>query len=139
MNPLIQHSSNPLLTHFRGGFVLAIILAILEMACSPSPPPDITDPGQLIYLGYADKYAQCSRCHGPDGQGGMFGPSLHGAVKKLGADSVRQVIRFGRGTGDKRMEGFDEKLSPAQINQVIAFIETWADSSADSTSAYDSN
>jgi len=108
------------------------------IACNPSPPSDVTDPGQLIYLGYADKYAQCSRCHGQEGQGGMFGPTLHGGVKKLGADSVRQIIRFGRGAGNNRMEGFDEKLTPVQIEQVISFISTWADSTS-SAKANDSN
>ncbi len=117
----------------------AILFCLCLVACSPSPPPDITDPGQLIYLGYADKYAQCSRCHGQEGQGGMFGPSLHGSVKKIGVDSARQVIRFGRGVGDNRMDGFEGKLSSLQIEQVISFISTWADSSTDSTSANDSN
>ncbi len=132
MNPVIQHSSNPLYNYFRSGFVVALILAILGTACNPSPPPDITDPGQLIYLGYADKYAQCSRCHGQDGQGGMFGPALRGVMQKRGIDSVRQVIRFGRGSGNNRMEGFEGKLSPAQIEQVISFISGWKDSLSDS-------
>jgi len=117
----------------------AIIFCVGVLACSPSPPPDITDPGQLIYLGYADKYAQCSRCHGQEGQGGMFGPSLRGAMKRIGVDSVRQVIRFGRGAGDNRMEGFEGKLSSLQIEQVISFISTLADSSTDSTNTNDSN
>jgi len=69
----------------------------------------------------------------------MFGPSLHGSVKKIGVDSVRQVIRFGRGVGDNRMEGFEGKLSSLQIDQVISFISTWTDSSTDSTNTYDSN
>jgi mono/diheme cytochrome c family protein len=116
-----------------------IFFCLCLFACSPSPPPDITDPGQLIYLGYADKYAQCSRCHGQEGQGGMFGPSLRGSVKKIGVDSARQVIRFGRGAGDNRMEGFDGKLSSLQIEQVISFISTWTDSSTDSTYTHDSN
>jgi mono/diheme cytochrome c family protein len=113
--------------------------SLCVLACSPSPPPDITDPGQLIYLGYADKNVQCSRCHGPEGQGGMFGPKLHGSVRKLGADSARHVIRFGRGVGDKRMEGFEGKLSPLQIEHVMAFIAAWSDSLRDTTSANDSN
>jgi len=117
----------------------AITFSLCVLACSPSPPPDITDPGQLIYLGYADKYAQCSRCHGQEGQGGMFGPSLRGSVKKIGADSARQIILFGRGAGEKRMEGFEGELASLQIEQVISFISTWTDSSTDSTSTNDSN
>lgn len=112
---------------------------IVVFACSSTPPPDITDPGQLIYLGYADKDVQCSRCHGPGGQGGMFGPSLRGSVRRLGVDSARQIIRFGRGAGDKRMEGLEGELSTLQIEQVIAFIKTWQDSLTDSTSTNDSH
>jgi len=113
--------------------------SVTIISCSPSPPPDITDPGQLIYLGYTDKNVHCSRCHGQEGQGGMFGPSLRGVVRKIGADSTRHIIRFGKGGGEKRMEGVESRLSSQQIEQVIAFISMWTDSLADSTHAYDSN
>ncbi len=88
----------------------------------------MTDPGELIYFGYVNKQAQCSRCHGDEGQGGMFGPQIRGAVKKFGVDSVRAIIIHGKGEGDKRMLGLAKELTPAQIEQVIGFLRTWEDS-----------
>ena len=85
----------------------------------------MTDPGALIYYGYVNKDAQCSRCHGDEGQGGMSGPEIREAVQKLGVDSVRTVITNGRGKGDKRMPDFEEELAAAQIEQVIRFLQTW--------------
>jgi len=85
----------------------------------------MTDPGALIYYGYINKDAQCSRCHGDEGQGGMFGPAIRDAAQKLGIDSARAVIINGRGKGDKRMPDFEEELTAAQIEQVLRFFQTW--------------
>jgi mono/diheme cytochrome c family protein len=95
--------------------------------CESGPPPGMTDPGELIYFGYVNKQAQCSRCHGDEGQGGMFGPKIHDAMQRLGADSVRAIIQNGKGEGDRRMPGLADELTPEQIEQVIAFLRTWGD------------
>jgi mono/diheme cytochrome c family protein len=100
-------------------------LSFSLLGCDSGPPPEMTDPGALIYHGYANKDAQCSRCHGDEGQGGMFGPEIRQAVQKLGVDSIRTVIINGRGKGDKRMPDFEEELTAAQIEQVIRFLQTW--------------
>jgi mono/diheme cytochrome c family protein len=97
-------------------------LAFSFFGCESGPPPGMTDPGELIYFGYANKQAQCSRCHGDEGQGGMFGPQIRGAVQKLGVDSVRAIIAYGKGEGDKRMPGMAKELTPSQIEQVIGFL-----------------
>lgn len=109
-------------------------LALWLLACESGPPPGMTDPGELIYFGYVNKQAQCSRCHGEKGQGGMFGPPIHGAVKKLGVDSVRAIIVHGKGEGDKRMPDMAKELTPSQIEQVIGFLRR-----RDNTSSVDSN
>lgn len=117
-----------------------LFLALWLLACESAPPPGMTDPGELIYFGYVNKQAQCSRCHGDEGQGGMFGPQIRGAVKKLGADTVRAIIYHGRGEGDKRMPELAKELTPAQIEQVIGFLRTWEDSAAvDSAARYNDN
>ncbi|MDZ7310804.1 MAG: cytochrome c [candidate division KSB1 bacterium] len=85
----------------------------------------MTDPGELIYHGYVNKHAQCSRCHGEHGQGGMFGPKIRGAVQKLGADSVRAIISDGKGKGEQRMPGLAKELTSLQIEQVIRFLQRW--------------
>jgi len=85
----------------------------------------MTDPGALIYYGYVNEYAQCSRCHGDDGQGGMFGPQIRDSMPRLGLDSLRTIIEYGRGKGDKKMPDFIGELTPAQIEQVLKFLQTW--------------
>ena len=97
----------------------------------------MTDPGELIYFGYVNKQAQCSRCHGDAGQGGMFGPKIYGAVQKLGVDSVRAIIHNGRGEGDTRMPGLAEELTLEQIEQVITYLQTFQDTAKPDTVATD--
>ncbi len=97
-------------------------LSFSLFGCESGPPPGMTDPGELIYFGYVNKQAQCSRCHGDEGQGGMFGPKIHGALQKLGVDSVRAIIAHGKGEGDKRMPGLAKELTPSQIEEVIGFL-----------------
>ncbi len=100
-------------------------LSFSLFCCSSGPPPAMTDPGALIYYGYVNKDAQCSRCHGDEGQGGMFGPKIREVVQRLGIDSVRTIIEIGRGKGDKKMPDFADELTSAQIEQIIRFLQTW--------------
>jgi mono/diheme cytochrome c family protein len=127
---LRKHSVNIRIVFFS-------FLSFSLFCCQSGPPPGMTDPGELIYFGYVNKQAQCSRCHGDEGQGGMFGPQIRGAVKKLGADSVRAIITDGKGEGDKRMPGLAKELTPSQIEQVINFLQTWEDAAVmDSTARH---
>jgi mono/diheme cytochrome c family protein len=103
-------------------------LSLSLFCCESGPPPGMTDPGELIYFGYVNKEAQCSRCHGDEGQGGMFGPEIRGALQKFGVDSVRAIITHGKGKGDKRMPGMAQELAPEQIEQVIGFLQRWENS-----------
>jgi mono/diheme cytochrome c family protein len=119
---LRKHSVNIRIVFFS-------FLSFYFFCCESGPPPGMTDPGELIYFGYVNKQAQCSRCHGDEGQGGMFGPPVRGAMKKLGVDSVRAIITLGRGEGDKRMPGMAKELMPAQIEQVIGFLRKWDNAS----------
>jgi mono/diheme cytochrome c family protein len=109
-------------------------LSFYLFCCESGPPPGMTDPGELIYFGYVNKQAQCSRCHGDEGQGGMFGPQIRTAVQKLGVDSVRAIIAHGKGEGDKRMPGMAKELTPSQIEQVIGFLRRRENMAAEDSS-----
>jgi hypothetical protein len=127
---LRKHSAN----------IKIIIFAFLSFSlfcCESGPPPGMTDPGELIYFGYVNKQAQCSRCHGDEGQGGMFGPPIRGVLQKLGVDSVRSIIVHGKGEGDKRMPGLAKELTPEQIEQVIGFLQKQESSVPADSSAID--
>lgn len=96
----------------------------------------MTDPGALIYYGYFKTEAQCSRCHGDEGQGGMFGPPIRDIMQKRSVERVRDIIANGKGEGDKKMPDFAGELTPAQIEQVIRFLQTWnIKATVDSTTA----
>jgi len=115
-------------------------LSFYLFCCSSGPPPEMTDPGALIYYGYVNQDAQCSRCHGDEGQGGMFGPEIRNIVEKRGVERVRDIIANGKGEGDKKMPDFAQQLTPAQIAQVMRFLQTWnittrADSATTTNSA----
>jgi mono/diheme cytochrome c family protein len=118
---IVRRTSRPLIQHIASFFLFLLV------ACESGPPPGMTDPGELIYFGYVNKQAQCSRCHGDEGQGGMFGPKISGVVQKLGVDSLRAIIKNGRGEGDKRMPALATELTPEQIEQVIVFLQAWED------------
>jgi len=105
--------------------ILFAFLSGYLFSCESGPPPGMTDPGALIYYGYVNQDAQCSRCHGDEGQGGMFGPKIRDAVKKRSVERVRDIIENGKGEGDKKMPDFAGELTPAQIEQVIRFLQTW--------------
>jgi len=105
--------------------LLLSFLSFSLFCCKSGPPPEMTDPGALIYYGYFSEDAQCSRCHGDAGQGGMFGPNVRDSVQKLGVDSVREVISYGRGRGDKKMPDFLGELNEMQIEQTIRFLQMW--------------
>jgi len=106
-------------------YILFSFLSVYLFCCSSGPPPAMTDPGALIYYGYVNKNAQCSRCHGDEGQGGMFGPEIRDIVEKRGVERVRDIIENGKGESDKKMPDFAQQLTPAQITQVIQFLQTW--------------
>ncbi len=109
-------------------------------ACKPVPPPGMTDPGQLIYLGYKDTFASCSRCHGREGEGAGEGPEIHDAIEKFGRDEVRETILNGVQEGRDKMPSFREEFTPEEIEQILDFITHWGakDSTENMTPAADS-
>ena len=97
--------------------------ALLLLACQNQPPADVTDPGQLLFLGYAKDGVNCSRCHGPDGQGGQDAPALLDIFTKYDEQKVREIILEGKGLGKKSMPAFAEKLTPEELEVLIKFLK----------------
>ena len=66
----------------------------------------------------------CAMCHGQDASGmrGMH-PSLRGAIERLSRDGVEITIRRGRDTNPP-MPAFESELTDAEINDVIAYLDT---------------
>ncbi|KAA0224438.1 cytochrome c [candidate division KSB1 bacterium] len=110
---------------FSWGMLLTLLLFF---GCEPEPPAHIKDPGHLMFLGFPNRETQCSRCHGEEGTGGMFGPKIRDVLQRKSRDYVREVILHGKGEDDDGMPGFAEHLTPEQVEQLLDFLAAWNDS-----------
>ena len=80
------------------------------------------------YNGYRRFHAGCNHCHGQDGLGSTFGPSL---VERLpDHDAFRRIVRDGTGGG--KMKGFadDPNVAP-YIDDIYAYLQARADGALD--------
>ncbi|WP_019585769.1 c-type cytochrome [Deinococcus apachensis] len=70
------------------------------------------DPGLRVYA------TNCASCHGPNGNGGAFGPSLRAST--LTREALRSVIVNGKGA----MPAYPN-LKPADLNALLDVLERW--------------
>jgi len=78
------------------------------------------------YNGFRRYNAGCNHCHGPDGTGSTFAPSL---VERLpGVEAFRRVVREGRTNGTSVMKGFadDPNIAP-YVDDIYAYLQARAD------------
>lgn len=78
------------------------------------------------YNGFRRYHAGCNHCHGPDGVGSTFGPSL---VDRLGdADAFRRVVIEGRVTATSAMPaaGDDPNVAP-YVDDIYSYLQARAD------------
>jgi mono/diheme cytochrome c family protein len=78
------------------------------------------------YNGYRRYNSICIHCHGPDGIGSSFRPSLIAAPLDLPA--FRQVVLAGRTNGNSVMKGFagDGNVEP-YIEDIYAYLQARSD------------
>ncbi len=84
---------------------------------APAAPPARPADPQQVAAGKSLFDQHCQVCHGANAQGGV-GPSLIGAVGRLGAATVRTDIKNGGG----QMPAFPS-LSDADVGYIMAYIE----------------
>ena len=82
------------------------------------------DPG--TYDGYRRYHATCSHCHGPDGLGSSFGPSL--IDRPLPFAAFAEIVRVGSARGGAVMKGFagDPNVAP-YVEEIYAYLRARAD------------
>ncbi len=82
------------------------------------------------YNGFRRYNAVCSHCHGPDGMGSTFGPSLIDKLPDI--DAFRRIVREGRSNGASVMKGFagDPNVEP-YTDDVYAYLQARADGALD--------
>ena len=78
--------------------------------------------GQGTYDGYRRYNAACSRCHGPDGAGGSFAPSLIEALPAY--DVFTDAVLYGRRRGTSVMNGFSDDPAIAEhLASLYAYLQ----------------
>jgi mono/diheme cytochrome c family protein len=78
------------------------------------------------YNGYRRYHAVCNHCHGPDGMGSSFGPSLVDRLPEV--ETFRRVVRDGKSSGTAVMKGFsgDTNVAP-YVDDIYAYLQARAD------------
>ncbi len=97
---------------------LALGAALAGCAGKQTPRDQITDPGEMIFNGYAVAGVTCYKCHGADGKGTWRGADLTKAVPKMTDPAIENAIKEGPGL----MPSFKDKLSEQQIAALTAWL-----------------
>jgi mono/diheme cytochrome c family protein len=81
---------------------------------------------ERTYNGFRRYHASCNHCHGPDGMGSTFGPSL--VERPSDIDLFRRVVRDGQSTGTSVMKGYadDPNVAP-YVDDIYAYLQARAD------------
>jgi mono/diheme cytochrome c family protein len=92
---------------------------------SVAAAPDQPAVDRAILNGYRRYNASCSHCHGPDGVGSTFAPSL--IERPLALEAFQEVVRNGQARGGSVMRGFadDPNVAP-HIGDIYAYLEARA-------------
>jgi mono/diheme cytochrome c family protein len=108
-----------------------VLLAIAALeACAPADAEQPAQPGevarQVILNGYRRYHSACNHCHGPDGVGSTFAPSLIDDALPLAR--FEEIVRDGSATGTSVMRGFadDPNVAP-YVRDIHVYLAARAD------------
>jgi mono/diheme cytochrome c family protein len=81
---------------------------------------------QQTYNGFRRYHAGCNHCHGPDGMGTTFGPSLVEGLPNI--EAFRRIVRDGIFKRISAMKGYagDPNVAP-YIDDIYAYLQARAD------------
>jgi mono/diheme cytochrome c family protein len=98
-----------------------------EVPFGTIPAPDMPIPvtEESLALGSQLYSTNCSRCHGPEGQGTPRAPSLN--VKSFLTDTSDQAIQqiISLGVPGTAMPSWGDRMSDADIQSIVGFIRQW--------------
>jgi mono/diheme cytochrome c family protein len=98
-----------------------------EVPVGAIPAPDVPIPTteESIALGGQLYSANCSRCHGPEGQGKPIAPPLNVRSFLTGASdlAIQQIVTLGvPGTA---MPAWGDRMTEAEIQAIVGFMRQW--------------
>jgi methanol metabolism-related c-type cytochrome len=110
----------------RFGVVPIALLAALSVTAPTTAqeekPYEVRDGkvDQGTYNGYRRYHASCHTCHGPDGLGSSYAPSLVDSLKSIDQDQFNEVVINGR----QNISGGKQLVMPAfgEVQDVATYI-----------------
>jgi methanol metabolism-related c-type cytochrome len=111
----------------RFGVVPVALLAVLSVTAPTTAqeekPYEVRDGkvDQGTYNGYRRYHASCHTCHGPDGLGSSYAPSLVDSLKSIDQDQFNEVVINGR----QNVSGGKQLVMPAfgEVQDVASYID----------------
>lgn len=101
------------------GAILWVVLVV--SGCAPLSRELVADsPGGLLYQGYTKPDIDCYRCHGGKATGSLRAPPLKAPTLEFSQEQLHDVIK----DGDGGMPAFKDKLTDAEIDQIIDWLRT---------------
>ena len=102
---------------FLGKFLAGLALAAIVMGPEAKAQSDEEKPYHVIngqvdkgtYNGYRRYHASCHVCHGPDGLGSSYAPSLLDSLQVIDYDEFAEVVVNGR----ENVSGSQQSVMPA--------------------------
>lgn len=112
----------------RAGFALMVSVQFGHCAESVRTLTalDVARSDVTMREGFRRYHAGCNHCHGPDGVGSTFAPSL--VDRAIDYDEFRTAVLNGRRNGNATMQGFasDPNVAP-HIDELYAYLKARAD------------
>jgi mono/diheme cytochrome c family protein len=104
---------------------VAVLVSAPARAEQPAHEPAI---GQAILNGYRRYNSACNHCHGPDGVGSTFAPSL--IEQPLSFARFRAIVEQGSASAASVMRGFagDPNVAP-HVRDIYLYLEARAEGS----------
>jgi mono/diheme cytochrome c family protein len=118
--------NNTLTTEKISGLV-TLIKRWEEIPEGTIPAPDVPIPTteESIALGSQLFSANCSRCHGPEGQGTPRAPSLNVKSFLTGTNDQAMLQIITSGVPGTAMQAWGDRMTDAEIQAIVGFIRQW--------------
>jgi methanol metabolism-related c-type cytochrome len=112
----------------RVALVLGIVFVLDARADQPTEKPYTVTDGKVdkrTFNGWRRYTESCLRCHGPDGAGSSYAPSLVDSAKRMTQDEFNEIVVNGR----TNVNAANENVMPpfGEAEDVVLYLEDiWA-------------
>jgi methanol metabolism-related c-type cytochrome len=105
-------------------WLLAVTGTVTEARAADEQKPYVVKDGKVdqpTYNGYRRYTESCLRCHGPDGAGSSYAPSLMESLKGMTEDQFKDVVINGR----KNVTTSADNVMPAfgEVEDVVSYLD----------------